>query len=215
MNGRPIEPATPSGPLVRNALALSHEYARRIVRPGDLVVDATAGNGHDTAFLAELVGPSGLVLAFDVQEAAVRNTRARLEAAGLADRCRVYEEGHENLGRRLDGLSAEEARPLALVLFNLGWLPGGDHRVGTRAATTVAAIGQATERVRPGGIVTVGVYYGRESGFEERDAVLALAAAADVHAFAVQRIEMANARDCAPIFLCFEKLVPGARRPPP
>ncbi len=199
-------------PVVRNALALSHEYVRKVVGSGDLVVDATAGNGHDTAFLAELAGPDGLVLAFDVQEDAIRRTRDRLETLCLLDRCRLFAEGHELFGERLDGIAP--GRPLAAVMFNLGYLPGADHALGTKAPTTIAALQQAMARLRPGGLATVALYYGGDSGFEERDAVLRFVESIDVHAFAVQKTEMVNSRSCPPIFLCIEKLSPGKVRPP-
>ncbi len=204
------EPYVPIVPVVRNALALSHDYIRKVVRPGDLVVDATAGNGHDTLFLAGLVGPEGLVLAFDVQQEAVRRTVERLEAAGMGARCRVFAEGHQHLGKRVHevGLTCRASA----VMFNLGYLPGADHSSGTRATTTLPALGQAMACLRTGGIVTVGIYYGGDSGFEEKEAVLAFVESIDVHEFVVQKIEMVNSKSCPPIFLCIEKLVPGKRR---
>lgn len=42
-----------------------------LVSPGDTVVDATCGNGHDTLALARLVGPHGCVIALDIQVSAV------------------------------------------------------------------------------------------------------------------------------------------------
>ena len=197
-------------PAVRNALALSHEYVRRVVRSGDLVVDATAGNGHDTLFLAGLVGPQGLVLAFDVQEEAVRRTWERVSVAGMESRCRVFSEGHEHLAERVSEAGRET--DVAAVMFNLGYLPGADHALGTRAATTLPALRQAMACLRPGGIVTVGIYYGGDSGFDEKDAVLSFVEGIDVHGFAVQKTEMVNSRSCPPIFLCIEKLMPGKRK---
>jgi hypothetical protein len=38
-----------------------------LVSPGDTVIDATCGNGHDTLALARLVGPRGCVIAMDIQ----------------------------------------------------------------------------------------------------------------------------------------------------
>ena len=48
------------------------------VNPGETVVDATAGNGNDTHFLAEHVGENGHVYAFDIQQAALDSTAERL-----------------------------------------------------------------------------------------------------------------------------------------
>ena len=90
MNQTPAMDPNPAGesqPLVQNALALSHAYARRLIRPGDTVVDATCGNGGDTEFLAGLVGSEGLVIGFDIQPEAIARTRERLARAGLGERC--------------------------------------------------------------------------------------------------------------------------------
>ena len=70
---------------------------RRFLRPGDTVVDATMGNGHDTLTLCRLVGETGRVYAFDVQETAVASTAARLREAGVADRATLIHAGHQHM----------------------------------------------------------------------------------------------------------------------
>lgn len=82
---------------LKQALAQSHEYAKKIVQEGDTVIDATMGNGHDTAFLAELAGDAGKVYAFDIQKEAVENTRARLDKLGLSQRCILIHDSHDKL----------------------------------------------------------------------------------------------------------------------
>ena len=71
-------------PAAQNALPTPVEWAHELVRSrvhaGAWVVDATAGNGHDTLLLANLAGSAGRVFAFDVQTAALEATRARLSA---------------------------------------------------------------------------------------------------------------------------------------
>ena len=64
-----------------SVLSMAHKLVKEHVSPSDTVVDATCGNGVDTRFLAELVGPRGSVYAFDIQELALENTRVRLSAA--------------------------------------------------------------------------------------------------------------------------------------
>lgn len=193
--------------LIRNALGLSHQYATAVVRPGDTVVDATCGNGGDTVFLAGLVGPTGRVIAFDIQADAVAKTSQRLQTAGLTDRCVLHLASHDRLTELVEpGVRA--------VFFNLGYLPDGDHRIGTRAETTLAALGQALSLIQPGGMVSICLYYGGDSGFDEHDAVLAYLQTIPVERFAVQKIEMANARACPPIFICCERLAPDPADPP-
>ncbi len=150
--------------------ALVHQRLRQLVKPGDHVVDATAGNGHDTLVLAELVGEEGLVFAFDVQQAALENSHKRLEEAGLASRVRFFEEGHERMASRLpEPLHGR----LTAVVFNLGYLPGSDKRCITRPDTTLAALRQAVRLLRPGGIASVLAYRGHAGGLAESIAVSA------------------------------------------
>lgn len=185
--------------VIRNALGLSHQYISQVMQPSDRAVDATAGNGGDTLFLAELCGPDGHVDAFDIQPAALERTREKLAAADLSQRCSLHLASH-------DRLSEFVAPGVRAIMFNLGYLPGGDHSIGTQAESTMSALDQAQNLLLPGGIITVGIYYGGDSGFAERDAVLDYVSRIDVHRFAVQKIEMINSASCAPIFICIERL---------
>ena len=99
--------------MFERALDLAHHLISRRVHPGALVADATAGNGHDTLMLARLVGPGGRVYAFDIQEKALCRTRELLAREGMAERVTLVLDGHENMGRHIDG-------KLAAVMFNLG-----------------------------------------------------------------------------------------------
>lgn len=147
--------------------ARAHRELAAVIRPGDLAIDATAGNGHDTVFLAERVGESGRVIAFDIQAEAISATRARLAAAGLADRVTLIEGSHAGIA------GAVEPASVAAVVFNLGYLPGGDHAVITLQEETLAATRQALSVLRPGGLLAIVCYPGHPGGDEESAAVLA------------------------------------------
>src|ERR1700754_4394232 len=112
-------------------------FARTLIAdtlwPGALAIDATAGNGHDTEFLAGLVGPAGTVYAFDIQEQAVNSTGERLRKAGLEDRVQVVHSGHEHMQRYIP---AEHYGHINAVMFNLGYLPHGDKSITTREHTS-------------------------------------------------------------------------------
>lgn len=144
-----------------NALGFSHQFIASFVKEGDLVVDATAGRGRDALFLAKLVGPSGRVFAFDIQKEAVESTGALLYANGVADRVRVILDSHANLA------SYVSPGTVSAVMFNLGWLPGGDHRVFSRPETSIPAIKAGLEALRPGGAMSVCIYRGKECGYDE------------------------------------------------
>lgn len=181
------------------ALRQSHEYAKQIVQPGDVVVDATMGNGHDTAFLAQLTGTSGKVYAFDIQQEAVDNTKKRLEQEGLLDRCVLIRDGHENIKQYV-------TEPVRLVIFNLGYRPGGDHLVCTRGETTLKAIQAAFDLLQPHGLIILVIYHGGDSGFDERDFLMEQLPMMDSQTAAVMVTRFVNLPNCPPILVCIEKL---------
>lgn len=184
---------------LKSARYLAGDALKAAVRPGDRVVDATMGNGHDTLFLCELVGPAGKVYAFDIQEQALENTRERLREAGMADRAELFRLSHERMEERVDG-------PVSAAVFNLGWLPGGDHRVTTRWETTRAALEAALRLLRPLGILTVCVYPGHPEGDRERRELISFAAGLSNRKYSVLRQSFLNAGPGAPECLVIQKL---------
>lgn len=146
-----------------------HEIAAAYIREGDFCIDATAGKGRDTLFLCEKVGKSGKVLAFDIQQEAVRSTEELLTIHGLRERAQVMLEGHEHMAEY-----AEESS-VSVILFNLGYLPGGDHNRATQSETTLKAVAQGLSLLKSGGLMGICIYSGRDSGFEEKAAVLSWA----------------------------------------
>ena len=131
-------------------------------------VDATAGNGHDTVFLAEMAGKAGKVYAFDVQHAALEATRKRLALAGVEERVELIHAGHERMHEYLP-VAVESVQ---VIVFNLGFLPGSDKRMITGATTTLAALQTATSLLGIHGLLSVHAYTGHPGGEEECRQVL-------------------------------------------
>ena len=146
----------------------SHELIRSRVATGSWVVDGTAGNGHDTLLLAQCVGTHGRVFAFDVQQAALDATRARLTDAGVIDCCSLILEGHQHMAHVLP---TEANGKLAAVMFNLGWLPKQDKSCITKTETTLVALETAISWLQPGGLLTVVVYPNHDGGDDEAHSV--------------------------------------------
>lgn len=144
---------------------LAQDLLRAHIRPGDTVVDATAGNGHDTLFLANCVGPGGRVLAFDIQPRAIRASRHAANEAAVADRVEFHQQSHTGLADHLPPDSA------AAVMFNLGYLPGDDHELTTEAAETLDALDAAATVLRPAGTLSIVCYPGHPAGAAEAAAV--------------------------------------------
>ncbi len=176
-----------------SALDIIHRVLNEHIKPGDICIDATAGRGKDTLFLAGLVGESGRVTAFDIQEEAVESTRALLRENGMENRVRVVLESHANM--------ADYAEPgtVSAITFNFGWLPGGDHNVFTRPGSSIAAIKAGLPLLRDEGIMTLIIYYGRETGFAERDALLDFLPTIDSDIYTVVEMPFVNRVNCPPI----------------
>ena len=184
--------------ILRNARHLAADYMTRTLREGDVAIDATMGNGHDTQFLCELVGESGHIYAFDVQQGAIDNTAERLETAGMRDRATLILDGHQHMAQHVKA-------PVRAVMFNLGWLPGAKHIVTTQTNTTLEAVSAATELLLPGGVMTICVYPGHEEGTRELGALLEWAAGLDVRKFNVLHHHFICARPDTPRLILVQK----------
>lgn len=183
---------------LRGPVPLSHLLLHSFVHDGYTVVDATCGNGHDTLLLAGLVGTRGRVLGFDIQQGAIAETGRRLAEVNLASRVTLLQTGHEELAQHVTG-------PVQVVLFNLGYRPGGDRSIITRPDTTGVALEQALQLLATGGIVVVTVYPGHSGGAEEQIAVESWAAGLDPRAWHCWRMGQTNVVDEAPYLLLVQK----------
>lgn len=190
-----MDPAESEPMLPPRPTALARLVLRASIGTGDLVIDATAGNGHDTLFLAECVGAGGRVLAFDVQAAAIAAARARVTAAGLEQRVEFFQESHATMDRRA------EPGTVAAVMFNLGYLPGQDHRVVTRTETTLNGLACAAALLRNGGGLAVVCYPGHPGGAAEAAAVEDWFAALAGRRWRVARYNALATRRPAPLLL--------------
>ncbi len=177
--------------LLKSARYLAAECHRQLLNPGDRVIDATMGNGQDTCALARLVKDNGKVIAFDVQEPAVKRTRGLLMQEGLLDRCELHLMGHEHVLQVVK-------EPVKLAVFNLGWLPCGDKSVTTRWETTRAAMEGCLQLLLPGGVCTVCVYPGHEEGSRELQELKAFFASLPPQSFNVLHQQFLNAGPGSP-----------------
>lgn len=161
----------------------AHEAIRAVLGPGHIAVDATVGNGHDTRFLAELVGEKGRVYGFDIQAEALSSAGARLEEAGLRNQVTLLHRSH---GEMAAALPAQTKGRVRAVMFNLGYLPGSDKRVITASNSTLLALEQSLDLLAPEGRISVLAYTGHPGGREEAEAVKAWAGRLDKARFQVE-----------------------------
>ena len=184
---------------LKSARWLAREALSRTVGPGDAAVDATMGNGHDTLFLCQQVGEGGRVYAFDIQQAAVAATEKRLRENGMAGRAALFCLGHERMAEKVP-------EPVKAVVFNLGWLPGGDHGVTTRWETTRQAVESALNLLVPLGVVVICAYPGHAEGDRERQALTELLSGLSNRRYNVLHQRFLNAGAGAPECFVIQKL---------
>ncbi|MGB0387671.1 MAG: class I SAM-dependent methyltransferase [Ardenticatenaceae bacterium] len=152
-------------------LGYAKELVEGVLSEGDVAIDATVGNGHDTRFLAHCVGAEGRVYGFDIQEAAITMTRERLRQAGVLERVRLFVAGHEQM-EELVRQEEHEVGQVKAVMFNLGYLPQSDQSIITRPETTLPALQAALRLLAPGGMITIIVYTGHPGGQQEYEAIM-------------------------------------------
>jgi len=183
-------------------LPFAKNLLEKAVKSGDIVVDATLGNGHDTVFLAELVGEKGRVYGFDVQEEAIQASIARLIQVGMSERVTLFHEGHENL---LNKIPSEHHGKVTGAIFNLGYLPGGDKTIITKPWTTIAAIEQLLEIMAHAGIIVLVVYHGHPGGELERDSLLQFCHQLDQKSAHVLQYQFINQQNSPSFIVAIEK----------
>jgi len=169
------------------AMAVTLDY----VKAGDTVIDATCGTGQDTLALAKAVGSDGKVYAFDIQEKAINLTDERLRANGLHNVNLICDSFVSMNDYVAEGVASA-------VVFNLGYLPGGDHSFTTKADETIKGLELALVIIKAGGIVTVVMYDGHEAGKEEKTSILEWAEALDASDYHVAYVNMLNQKNNPP-----------------
>ena len=170
-----------------------HHFIKEHVHPGDFCIDATMGNGHDTMLLCQLVGEKGKVLAFDIQKLACENTQKRLLEADVPQNYQLILDSHSHMNQYTDENSVN------CIIFNFGYLPGGDHSLSTKASSSITAIEQ-------GGLMSLCIYSGGDSGFEERNALLSYLKELDHKKYLVIRSSYYNRPKNPPIPVLIWKL---------
>lgn len=181
--------------MIKRPLHLSHDFLAEVLDDGAVAVDATMGNGNDTAFLAQ---HAKKVYAFDVQEQALKSTQERLEKQAISN-SQLILDGHQNLDKYV-------SEPIRAAIFNLGYLPSADKTVITKPDTTLVAIEKILERLEIGGRLAIMIYYGHEGGDMEKDAVLEYVNQLDQWLFTVMLYQPLNQINQPPFLVMIEKL---------
>ena len=177
-------------------LDLQKQFILAHLKEGDIAVDFTMGNGHDTEYLCKKV-PGGKVYAFDIQESALVNTRKRLDDAGLSNAVLIHS-SHAHCKEYIK-------EPIDGGMFNLGYLPGsGNKALHTMRESTLPAVTGAIELLKKGGVLVISIYPGHEEGRLEGEMLTSELSKLDKKYYCVTQFRLINSPD-APFIIAVEK----------
>jgi predicted methyltransferase len=180
----------------------AHELAGARLYPGAVAIDATVGNGYDTLFLLQKAAPAGRVYGFDIQQSALESARDRITNPVFLDCLTLFHRSHAQMDEMLP--QAQHGR-VSAVMFNLGYLPGGDKSVITRTESTLAALSAASRLLSPQGIITIIAYSGHAGGAQECEQVRQWCAQLDPGRFEFELIEAKPDDQSAPRLLAINR----------
>lgn len=189
-------------------LQLAHAYWKEHLHPGDVAIDATCGNGYDTAVLAKILLPhsNSLIIGLDVQQEAIDQTSERLKKSfPEPDLSRVM------LYRRCHADIAPLPLPVPphLIVYNLGYLPGGNKTITTKRETTLQSLKSAVDLLAKDGALSITCYPGHEEGAREEAAILEWAKELPMNYWQVSHHRWIN-REAAPSLLWLVKTTQGS-----
>ncbi len=185
--------------LVRRAQQLIAD----VIKKGDIVVDATIGNGLDTLFLSNAVGPQGKVYGFDIQLNAIAKTRALLGQHDCLGNTYLNQSCHSNLSELLQSEVAD--RSVSAAMFNLGYLPGGNKTIITKGNTTVEAMNSLIPLLANKCCITILAYRGHPGGIEEADTIAHYCATLDKSVFRIDTQSVTHINNIPPILFSIHK----------
>lgn len=180
-------------------LPFAHELLRGCLKLGDIALDGTMGNGNDTLFLAQCVGETGRVYAFDIQAAALAATREKLQQKQMLYRVDLIHSSHENIAQFVP-------QNVAAAVFNFGYLPRGDHNITTLPQSSLLAIQATLRLLKNNGLLVLVLYTGHETGKLESHAIMQFAQNLPQAQFRVLHYAFINQKNNPPFIVAIEKL---------
>jgi tRNA A58 N-methylase Trm61 len=184
--------------IIINTLEIVKNFMKNCISDGSIALDCTVGNGNDTLLLAKLVGSSGKVYGFDIQNLAIENTRNLLNEHGFNDRVNLIKDSHENIDLYIN-------EKVDFIVYNLGYLPKGDKNIKTNKISTIISLNKALQLLNKNGLIVITVYTGHNGGIEEKEAIEEFLKKLDQRLFNVLKFDFINQINNPPILYCLEK----------
>lgn len=186
------------------AVEWSHKMASEVISIGDTVIDGTSGNGHDTLFLLNQVGSEGKIYSFDIQDEAILSTREKLKRSSLdySDVVLI----NANHAKMDDYIPDDCIGKVKVIMFNFGYLPGGDHSLTTSGDSSTKAVSLSLKYLELGGRLVLTFYTGHPGGKEEASQVTELLENLDPKKFVVLIYKFMNLPNTPPYVITVERV---------
>lgn len=167
-------------------------------KEGGFAVDATCGNGHDTLLLSNIAGESGRVYSIDIQNEAIKRSELLIKEKGVYDNVTFFNISHNEMDSVING------NPDCIV-FNLGFLPGGDKSITTVSEVTLNAVEKGLRILTKGGLLLIAVYHGHKAGMAEKEAIEIFTENLNQKNYNCSKVEFVNQINNPPILYVIEK----------
>lgn len=170
----------------------------KYLHKGGAAIDATAGKGTDTLFLAER---AAIVYAFDIQKQAIDLTAKRIEHAGHTNVHLI----HDSHVKMLEWVPQEVINNTTAVVFNLGYLPSGDKSITTTTTSTIQTLENLLPSLPKECGILITAYPGHTEGAREQNAVDEYISALNQHSFHAAKYQFINQINHPPLVYALEK----------
>jgi Putative rRNA methylase. len=177
---------------VGNITDLAHHIVKNFCRSFDTAIDATLGNGYDTDFLLQYFKK---VYSFDIQKDAVDNYSRKFEDA---DHLILINGSHEYFDRYITDT-------VDCIMYNLGFLPGGDKSITTKSQSTIESMKKGIELLKSGGLITIAIYNGHPEGKNEEKELHSFMSTLPKNKYGVLLHSYLNRDNTAPALAVIEK----------
>ncbi|HLR16100.1 MAG TPA: class I SAM-dependent methyltransferase [Bacillota bacterium] len=185
--------------LIKGVIQYAHHLLEESVSEGEIVIDATCGNGNDTLFLSKLVGDEGRVIGFDIQKEAIESTSHLLKEHKRTNMTLVHD-SHAEMYKYVSSQAT-----IGGAIFNLGYLPRSDKKIITKPESTIEAIDKILPILKRRGMIVLVVYHGHDGGKDEKKELLKHIIELDQKQYTVLRYGFINQKNNPPFILAIQK----------
>lgn len=184
------------------ALHFSHVMLSDTIQqfPNGVFVDGTLGKGNDIAYILSHKDFTGHAYGFDIQPQAIALTQQKL-ATLPSEHYTLLCDSHATIDHHL----AHEP-VIHGAIYNLGYLPGGDHAITTTSHSTLQSIHQVAAKLIKNGKIILVIYSGHPQGQAEKAALLDELATWPQEHYQVLHYGFINQRNNPPFLLIIEKI---------